>query len=600
MQQEVKKVQGQLRALNPDAADAIAQRLPALLPGQAILLSPDVFKTPQEYQVRWLVTQHRTLDDQTIASVTEPALRQRLLQAIEDVADVDAGQTEGADDAVAGPAVGKATVAVLAVTRGGKKEEVGTVGSCEIVVRRGTGRITPLGGQSRVSKESIKVAWEAASQLQSELALPHNFSKRYNMTLLDTRLAVKKDGPSAGLAYLTGIVAALRGTPPRRDLAMTGEITMLGKVLGVGGIQPKVEAAYQAGYATVLVPAENRDDVDNLPAELRQQIEIIPVASVHEALPVIFGTPHRESPEPPRKLPVAAPVPAEPETTLDEPEQEPAEQQQPELVQRVSEMLLKEPTAFSAKEVSERLGGTQPTVTKVLKRLAEEGKAKNAKRGRESVWYDAQHALRPEYGLFGPVEAAKLVVLEPDARHRAESNLASSMLIFTREEVVGQRLTYFPLYKVYFAATVSEGWIFTSKVEKRDNLYFHGLSGELLSFQDKSFAFAAAVPSNPVDVVDLDNLASLEWRSPGELELSDAEMKGLAKTKDIEASVLRKFQTADPGDFAALFPGMALPDPRQAGRDRARACHRRHQGAADCAGSGQGGQEKKLNRTSSL
>lgn len=541
VRQDVKKVETQLKSLDPDAAEEITKRLPALVPGQSILFAPDVLPAPVELHTRWLVTRHRTLDEQTIATATAPEVRARLEEAGKERVASTTGEatSPGTEDATAGPALGRAEVAVLAVTG----EGTGTVGACEIVVRRGgTGRVTALGGQSKVSKESIKVAWEAASQLQVELDLPRNGARRYDVTVLDTRLAIKKDGPSAGLAYLTGIVAAFRGTPPRPDVAMTGEITILGKVLAVGGIEEKVRAAYEAGYATVLVPAENRGEVALLPADLKQAVEVVPVATVQEALPVIFAAPRRARPEPPTTpLPTVAPLRDEPapETAPPEPAEEPAETS---LDDRIGALLGKEPAAFTTAEIAERLDESAAGVTRAVKRLAEAGTARVAKRGRAAVYYHATHALRPEYDLLGPVEAVKLAIYEPDARHRAEGQLASSYLIFAREEIVSQRLAYLPLLKVRFTAKVREGWLFKQEVERRDNLYFSGVTAELMSYTSSGFAFTADVPTNPVEVVDLDNLAAFESRAPGELELLDTEMTALLDRKAVEASALKKFQ----------------------------------------------------------
>lgn len=550
VRQDVRKVETQLKALDPDAAEEITRRLPSLVPGQSILFAPDVLPAPVELHTRWLVTQHRTLDEQGIAAATAPELRARLEAAIKERATPPPGETTGstAEDATAGPALGRAEIAVLAVTNDG----TGTVGACEIVVRRGgTGRVTALGGQSKVSKESIKVAWEAASQLQVELDLPRNCARRYDVTVLDTRLAVKKDGPSAGLAYLTGIVAALRGTPPRPDVAMTGEITILGKVLAVGGIEEKVRAAYEAGYATVLVPAENRGEVALLSADLKQAVEVIAVATVQEALPVIFAAPRRARPEPPaRPLPPTEDAPA-PEAAPPAPAEEPTE---PSLDDRIGELLRKEPSAFTAAEMAERLDESNAGVTRAVKRLAEAGTARAAKRGRATVYYHASHALRPEYDLLGPVEAVKLAVYEPDARRNAEGQLASSFVIFAREEIVSQRLAYLPLYKVRFTAKVREGWLFTQEVERRDNLYFSGVTAELLSYTGKGFAFTADVPANPIEVVDLDNLAAFEMRAPGDLELLETEMTALRGPKDIEASALKKFQLTVLDVTLVFFP----------------------------------------------
>jgi DNA helicase HerA-like ATPase len=562
MRQDVKKVESQLKSLAPETVEEITRKLPALNTGKSILFSPDVFKTPIELQTRWLVTQHKTLDEAGIAAATDPALKQRLLQAVQTPASAPGEAAKPAEEAPAGVAVGKAEVAVLAVTGDG----VGTVGCCEIIVRGGgTGRTTALGGQTKVSKESIKVAWEAASQLQVELDLPRNCARRYDVTVLDTRLAIKKDGPSAGLAYLTGIVAAFRGVAPRPDVAMTGEISILGKVLAVGGIEEKVRAAYDAGYATVLVPAENRDDVAALPADLRKNIEIVPVASVQEALPVIFAAPRRARPEPPPKVPTAIaiptaklivpgsdPAPATPPATPPA-TQEPAPV--PTMEDRVRDFFQRQAGAFTFAEAAEKLAASPTTVSRIGKQLADAGVLKSAKRGRSAIYFHAAHKFRPEYNLYAPVEAVKLTVLEPEARHNAGKQLATSMVFFAREELAAARLAYLPLYKVRFSATVQEGWlIFKHDVEKRDNLYFSGVTAELLSYTSAGFAFTADVPSNPVDVVDLDNLAAFETRAPGDLPLDDTEMQALVEPSVVEASTRQKFRLEVLGISLVFFP----------------------------------------------
>src|SRR5262249_1271465 len=95
-----------------------------------------------------------------------------------------------------------------------------------------------------------------------------------------------KEGPSAGLAMVTGIVSALTGRPVRNDLAMTGEITIMGRVLPVGGIQQKLRAASDAGVTEVLVPVDNLREADALPRSLRGTIKITPVQSIQDALDI--------------------------------------------------------------------------------------------------------------------------------------------------------------------------------------------------------------------------------------------------------------------------------------------------------------------------
>ena len=515
--QERQKVEGVLRSLAPEVAEQVAESLPKLTPGQFKLLSPDVFDDPIPLQVRWLVTEHQTLDARGIAGATEAGVR----------ASLETKATERAA-AVAQTASGRAEVAVLTVDQDGQ----GGVNLCEVVVARGSGSVTALGGQSRVSKESIKVAWKAAAQLQSELELPRSVESRYDLTVLDTRLAVKKDGPSAGLAVLTGVVAALRGLAPRPDVAMTGEVTILGKVLAVGGIEEKVRAAYEAGYSAVVVPKENAGEARSLPRALRDEVEVVPVASVHEALPIIFGTPERVALEPRAPLlPASAP------------EEAPSGggRSAPTVQDQVLEVLQREAQAFSYDDLAERVGASKSAVTSSVRKLEEAGAIKKVKRGRRVVCYHAEHPLRPEHGLVSEVEVVRLHVLEPEARATLERSAATSFLVFSRETLQSLRLRYVPLYQAHFAATRKEGWLFTREVERRDNLYFHAVTGALLLATKSGFAFTDDSPADPIAVVDLDDLGCLETRFPGTLELDEAALSAALSEEELSRQILRKF-----------------------------------------------------------
>lgn len=534
--QELKKVESVLESIVPTEAEAVAQALPSLKPGQFRLICPDQFSAPVELQVRWLLTRHETLDEDGIADATQPAVRERLEEAFG--SDVEEGivEVEEEEERV-GPARGRAEVAVLGVTGDGE----GTVNPCEIVVQRGgSGKITALGGQTRQSKESIKVAWEAAKGLQAQLMLPSQFSRRYDITVLDTRLAIKKDGPSAGLAYMAGIIAALTERAPRPDIAMTGEVTILGKVLEVGGIEQKVQAAYLAGYATVLVPEENQGDVIMLPKTLKEKIEVITVSAVSEALEIVFGQARREQLEPPHVI-----LGVEGDTN-DWPEEEtPEEAETPKeltTTDKVLQLLKHEPTVLDYDNITDSLGITRKAAQDALKELSDQGLAKRSKQGRRAVFFAADHALLPEYDMLEPVEAVRLSFFEPEVRKRATSDLARSMFVFEKEEVKDIQLAYRPLYQVHFSTTVKEGWLFKRSVEKEDKLYFDGLTAELLSFvKGTGFLFEAETPSNPVDVIDLDNLACLESIMPGEMELLPKEMDNLLGEKAAITAAQRKF-----------------------------------------------------------
>jgi ATP-dependent Lon protease len=96
--------------------------------------------------------------------------------------------------------------------------------------------------------------------------------------------ATPKDGPSAGVAMAVAIVSVLTGVPVRKDLAMTGEITLRGRVLPIGGLKEKLLAALRSGIKTVLIPAENAKDLVDVPENVKSGLEIIPVATVDEVL----------------------------------------------------------------------------------------------------------------------------------------------------------------------------------------------------------------------------------------------------------------------------------------------------------------------------
>jgi ATP-dependent Lon protease len=96
--------------------------------------------------------------------------------------------------------------------------------------------------------------------------------------------AVPKDGPSAGIAITTAMVSALTGSPVRRDVAMTGEVTLRGRVLAIGGLKEKTMAAKRYGITTVILPTENTKDLDDIDQTVRAGLEFLPVSQVDEAL----------------------------------------------------------------------------------------------------------------------------------------------------------------------------------------------------------------------------------------------------------------------------------------------------------------------------
>jgi len=162
--------------------------------------------------------------------------------------------------------------------------EQGVIQRFEMQVSKGHGRIVPLGSIQRVMRESIEAAAQYVLTHARELGIPADWRENFDVAVLATQMGIPKEGPSAGVTIVTGIVSALGGVPVRHDVAMTGEITIMGKVLAVGGIQAKLLAAIEAGVKTVILPAENEQDVRFLPDYMRDKVKLLYVRDIQEAL----------------------------------------------------------------------------------------------------------------------------------------------------------------------------------------------------------------------------------------------------------------------------------------------------------------------------
>jgi ATP-dependent Lon protease len=144
--------------------------------------------------------------------------------------------------------------------------------------------MTVTGNLRDVMKESISAA---SSYVRSRAATigvkPPVFDKR-DIHVHVPEGATPKDGPSAGIAMVTAIVSVMTGIPVRRDVAMTGEITLRGRVLPIGGLKEKLLAALHAGIKTVLIPKDNEKDLAEIPDNAKKALEIVPVSTVDEVL----------------------------------------------------------------------------------------------------------------------------------------------------------------------------------------------------------------------------------------------------------------------------------------------------------------------------
>ena len=154
----------------------------------------------------------------------------------------------------------------------------------EMQATKGSGRIVPLGSIQKVMRESIEAAAQYIKAKHEDLGITAEWRQNYDVAVLATYMGVPKEGPSAGVTLVTGIVSALKGSPVRNDLAMTGEITIMGKVLPVGGIHQKVRAAYDAGVKEVLIPDNNLKEAQGLPSYILESLKLTPVETIEDVL----------------------------------------------------------------------------------------------------------------------------------------------------------------------------------------------------------------------------------------------------------------------------------------------------------------------------
>jgi ATP-dependent Lon protease len=169
----------------------------------------------------------------------------------------------------------------LAVTSVG-----GELLSIEAVAVPGKGRHTRTGSLGDVMQESIQAATTVVRSRSQVLGIEKDFHEKYDLHIHMPEGATPKDGPSAGIALCTAMVSVLTGIPARSDVAMTGEITLRGQVLAIGGLKEKLLAAHRGGITTVLIPDDNKRDLKEIPDNIKADLEIIAVKWIDEVLEV--------------------------------------------------------------------------------------------------------------------------------------------------------------------------------------------------------------------------------------------------------------------------------------------------------------------------
>jgi ATP-dependent Lon protease len=153
----------------------------------------------------------------------------------------------------------------------------------EVRGMKGKGNLRLTGQMGDVMKESAYAAWSYARANAASLGVdPEDFERDLHIHV--PAGAIPKDGPSAGVAMATALVSSLSGRPARHDVAMTGEITLSGRILPIGGVKEKILGGVRAGIRTFILPKANERDLEDLPEETRASIEVIPVSDLSEVL----------------------------------------------------------------------------------------------------------------------------------------------------------------------------------------------------------------------------------------------------------------------------------------------------------------------------
>jgi ATP-dependent Lon protease len=164
----------------------------------------------------------------------------------------------------------------------------GTLLQTEVQVLDGKGKLTTTGQLGEVMQESAQAALSYVRSRAQHLGLGKEFYRHVDIHVHVPEGAIPKDGPSAGITLATGLASALTKIKVRRDIAMTGEITLRGKVLAIGGLKEKLLAAHRAGIFEVIVPAENRKDMADMPELLKTEMKLHFVEQMDEVLQIAF------------------------------------------------------------------------------------------------------------------------------------------------------------------------------------------------------------------------------------------------------------------------------------------------------------------------
>ena len=222
--------------------------------------------------------------EREIANLTRKSVKQLEMGEAEAVVIKDENLSEfaGIKKFRFGEAEGEDSVGV--VTGLAWTEVGGDLLSIESVTVPGKGRVVSTGQLGDVMKESIQAAESFVKSRAHEFGIKSSLFQKKDIHVHVPEGATPKDGPSAGIGMVTSIVSVLSGVPVRKDVAMTGEVTLRGRVLPIGGLKEKLLAALRGGIKTVLIPKENEKDLEDIPDNVKEGLKIIPVGDVDEVL----------------------------------------------------------------------------------------------------------------------------------------------------------------------------------------------------------------------------------------------------------------------------------------------------------------------------
>jgi ATP-dependent Lon protease len=158
----------------------------------------------------------------------------------------------------------------------------------EVTILQGKGELTLTGKLGDVMKESGQAALSYARSRAEALGLPQDFYEHRDIHIHVPEGAIPKDGPSAGVTMAVAVVSALTGLKVRNDVAMTGEITLRGRVLAVGGVKEKTLAAHRAGIRTIVMPEANRKDTEEIPQDVVNEINLVFVENMDQVLEAVL------------------------------------------------------------------------------------------------------------------------------------------------------------------------------------------------------------------------------------------------------------------------------------------------------------------------